>query len=629
MKTKLERSPAFKADLQAEQYRILRTQVPILYGVLSINTGILSFSIYGSVSTTLSTMIPGAFAVLIAIRVVVWLSRQISRPTDARVTRFLNTTTVIAALVSFCLGLWGVALLDSAVGDKPFVPLFIAFGAIACAYCLASLPRAAFSTIFLSTAPVIIALLTSGTPLQHATGVSLLLIFMLILRLIMHQYRYLVDFVKSHAEVKALAYSDMLTGLPNRRAFVERLEAAVDEQYDPTMRTAVAMIDLDGFKAINDTYGHAAGDAVLIKAAERIQSVCKGNMMVARLGGDEFAVLLHGASYEAVEDAGSAIVQLLSKPFLVADLHIRLAASIGLAIDLNDIATPTTLMSQADVALYEVKNSTGNGVLLFAPEMAIRLHRRIIIEQGLRETEPRPQIEVVYQPIFDAQSLQLTTFEALARWNHPTLGPIDPLEFIGVAERTGTITSLSQQIFATAIEEASSWPLPISLSVNLSAVELSQPSTPLAIMSLCHKHNFDPKRLELEVTETSVLSDFDMARQQLELLRKVGIKIVLDDFGSGYASITYLKEITFDRVKIDGELISDIIHSPKARRLLQGILQLCSAVGLPATAEKVECDRQLAILTGLGCSRIQGYLLGRPLSAAAASRIAADVREAA
>jgi EAL domain-containing protein (putative c-di-GMP-specific phosphodiesterase class I) len=284
------------------------------------------------------------------------------------------------------------------------------------------------------------------------------------------------------------------------------------------------------------------------------------------------------------------------------------------------------LISQADVALYEVKHSAGNGALLFAPDMAKRLHRRIAIEQALRETNPRPRIEVVYQPIFDARTLRLTTFEALARWDHPGLGRISPLEFISIAEKTGTIAALSKQIFATAIQDAAHWPSSIGLSLNLSAVELSHPTTPLTIMSLCHRHGFDPGRLEVEVTETTVLADFDVARQQLELLRNTGVRIVLDDFGAGYASISYLKEIAFDRVKIDGELITDIERSDKARRLLQGLLQLCSAVGLPATAEKVEHEKQRTLLTFLGCDRLQGYLLGCPINADAVKELTAIER---
>lgn len=613
-----------RGELQAEQFRILRTQVPILYAVLAINAAILCFSVYGSVAPTPSIIVvPAGFALLIVVRSVIWLTRRES-PDVVRTARYLQSTTLIAAVVSLGLGVWGVTLLHSGVGDQPFVTLFIAFGAIACAYCLASLPQAAFATIFLATTPVIIALLASGVGVQVAEGVNLLLIFLLILRLVVHQFNDLVDRVSIHAQLRMLAYADPLTGLPNRRAFIEQLEQVVSTTAEGHGRASVAMIDLDGFKAINDTYGHAAGDAVLIQAAERIKAACAGCGMVARLGGDEFAALLVGIEDTSlVADIGRTLVAEMNKPFAAAGSQLRLAASIGFATHTEEDASALAVMARADVALYDVKHGGGEDVRLFAPEMGQRLRRRIVIEQSLRATDPRPQIEVAYQPIYDARTRAITGFEALARWNHPTLGPVSPLEFIGVAEQTGTIAALSEQIFTAAIAEAATWPAPIGLSINLSAVDLCRPGTPLTIMALCNLYGFDPRRLEVEVTETAVLSDFDAARDQLELLRRTGIRVALDDFGSGFASISYLKEITFDRVKIDGELVDNIIQSPRSRRLVQGILQLCSAIDMPTTAEKVETEEQLAVLAGLGCDRLQGYLLSRPVSASAARALAA------
>lgn len=619
-----ELPPHLIGNLQAEQYRILRTQIPVLYAVLLINTGILCFSVYGTVHSALSLVIPAVFVALVVVRLIIWLTRRRSpSPTSSLVARQLLSTTVIAGGISLGLGLWGAALLNSAVADKPFVPLFIAFGAIACAYCLASLPRAAFATISLATTPVILALLTSGFRLQEAVGLNLLLIFLLILRLVAHQYDRLVDSVVSHSELKSLGFSDSLTGLPNRRAFIECLTNILAAPLGDSGRVSVAMIDLDGFKAINDTYGHAAGDAVLIQAARRIQSGCTSCRMVARLGGDEFAALIVGVEDpELIVAIGNTLAEEMNKPFAISGAQLRLAASVGFAQHEEDDASAMALISRADVALYEVKHRGGGGARLFTQAMGMRLRRRMVIEQALRETDPSPRIMVVYQPIFDGRTRQITSFEALARWDHPELGPINPLEFIGVAEQIGTIGTLSEQIFSIAIGEAASWTAPLGLSINLSAVDLCRPSTPLMIMSLCSRYGFDPKRLEVEVTETSVLSDFNVARSQLDLLRKSGIRVVLDDFGSGYASISYLKEITFDRVKLDGELIEDIIQSPTARRLVQGILQLCAAISVPITAEKIESEDQLAVLVGLGCDRLQGYLLSQPVSAATAKALA-------
>jgi diguanylate cyclase (GGDEF)-like protein len=619
-----------KGELEAQQFRILRTQIPILYAVLAINTGILCYSIYGSVSASLSLIIPGAFAVLITVRAAIWLARRSIEPAAGRISRYLWSTTLIAAFVSLGLGIWGVILLRSDIGDKPFVPLFIAFGAIACAYCLSCLPRAAFATIFLSTTPVIGSMLTSGLAIQEAAGLNLLLIFLLILRLIGHQYQYVLDGVITHTLLKDLAYTDPLTNLANRRAFIEHLDEQLSETREETSHLSVAMIDLDGFKAINDTYGHTAGDKVLVEAATRIRLVCSDCRMVARLGGDEFAVVVEDADdANRMLGVGQELVSALARPYTVDGSQLHLAASIGLAFHEEGDAVATAIMSRADLALYDVKHAGGGAIRLFQSSMGTRLRRRMQIEQALRETCPSPEIEVVYQPIFDAKTRQIASFEALARWNHPQLGPLNPLEFIGIAEQIGSIAALSEQIFTIAIREAASWSTPIGLSINLSAVDLCRPSTPLMIMSLCKRFGLDPHRLEVEVTETSVLADFDMARDQLELLRSSGIRVALDDFGSGFASISYLREITFDRVKIDGDLIADVTSSAKKRRLIQGILQLCSAIDVPATAEKIESEEQLSVLTGLGCDRLQGYLLSRPVNAQWAQMLASQRRSVA
>ena len=325
---------------------------------------------------------------------------------------------------------------------------------------------------------------------------------------------------------------------------------------------------------------------------------------------------------EIFNDTGTTLVLEMSRPFALSESNLRLSASVGLASHSELDASALAVMSRADVALYEVKNSGGKAMSWFLPSMAARLKRRIIIEQSLRESNPAPTIEVVFQPIFDVQTKKIACFEALARWNHPQLGLIPPLEFIEIAEQTDSIAALSEQIFDAAIREAAGWDSTIGLSINLSGVDLSRASTPLMILSLCNRYGFDPGRLEVEVTETSLLSDFDTAREQLDLLRKTGIRVALDDFGSGFASITYLQQIKFDRVKIDGALIADIIHSRDARRLVQGIIQLCSAIGAPSTAEKVECKEQVAVLGGLGCDRLQGYFLCPPVLADKARELA-------
>jgi diguanylate cyclase (GGDEF)-like protein len=602
-----------QAELQFGQFRSLQRNVPILYSVLAINTFFLAFSFYGTVSKTLSLIVPGIFITLIGIRSVVWLSRRGIDLPLSEISRQLVKTTIVAGVLSGALGTWCVALLFYAdASQKASVPMFIAFGSITCAYCLANVPRAAFATICFAPVLVCGALLWSGVLLQIAMGINLLLVLGLILRFINYQYGDFEESVSIELQMRSLAYLDPLTGLPNRRAFIEAIERAATQYNEGGPGFCLAMIDLDDFKSINDTDGHPVGDEVLIETAARIRTVLGPGDVAARLGGDEFAIVSREFKDEA-DELGQRLATALSAPFLLRRTQIRLAASIGIATCPQDGTERITLMSRADVALYRAKSRGGREVLSFTPDMEESLLRRVKIEQALREIDPYPLVEIVFQPIYDTMSNQITTFEALARWNHPDLGIVEPLEFIDVAERIGVMSGITERIFATAIAEATYWPAQIGLSLNLSGVHLCDFNTPLMIMSLLKRHGLSPDRLEIEITETSMLTDFGAARKILGLLRATGIRIVLDDFGAGYASIGYLKEIAFDRVKIDGEIISDIVGSHRAKVLLDGILRLCAATGIPATAEKVETEEQLLILQELGCDRVQGYLLGRPL----------------
>lgn len=606
-----------KRDLRAEELLGLQRQVPILYAVLGVNTLVLSYTVYGMVPDALALAFPAAFIGLIVCRAGFWLLARPAKPVDDWIVRRLTKMTTLAALVSAAVAAWSVGLLQyPRVAAGPGVPIFIGFGSIACAYCLSSYPRAAFTTIFFAAAPVCFVMLLSGDAPLIATAINLLLIFALFFRLIADHHQHLVKIVTTHARVRSLAYADPLTGAHNRRSFMEALSEATAKSQQGGQGFSLAMIDLDGFKSINDTFGHPTGDEVIIEAARRIHAVCRPGDIVARLGGDEFAVLFFGVGRkERTVGRSEELVTTLSQPFLVDHWQLRVTASVGIATCPEDGESTAEIVSRADLALYEAKRGGGNAALHFAPHMAARLLRRKKIEQSLRDTAPSPQIEVVFQPIHDLATRRIKTMEALARWEHPELGTIGPLEFIEAAERIGVIGDLSKRLFAVAIAEAAWWPADVGLSLNLSAVDLSDSQTGNVILSLLERSNFDPRRLEVEVTETSILKDFDIARRVLETLRARGVEIVLDDFGAGFASIGYLKEITFDRIKIDGEIVSNIVECSRSRQLLDGILRLCTATGTPATAEKIEHEAQMTILTAFGCDRVQGYLLGRPADA--------------
>ena len=379
---------------------------------------------------------------------------------------------------------------------------------------------------------------------------------------------------------------------------------------------AIGMIDLDGFKVINDTYGHRTGDELLVETAKRFRQLDMGDAVIARLGGDEFAVLLRDVG--GPDDAQQRLVRLakvFDAPFIVAGHVFKLRASIGLAHDVSGAVSTLSLINRADLAMYEAKRAHSSAIYLFEPEMEARTRRRILVEQALASEAENDLIVLNYQPIVDAANGRIMAFEALARWTHPTLGVIPPAEFIPLAEQAGMTSRMTMQLLSMALAAAAAWPKSVGLSFNLSAAELNSPSIASRILTMVTEHEFEPGRLAIEVTETALLGDFAAARCALSALQSGGVRILLDDFGAGYASIGYLREIQFDGIKLDGSLIASLIESPAAHDLLVGVLHLCRAIGAPVTAEMVESAGQHDLLRDLGVQKLQGHFLSRALTA--------------
>ena len=414
-----------------------------------------------------------------------------------------------------------------------------------------------------------------------------------------------------------------LTGLANRRAFLRTLGRRTRAlQRGKAEPFALAMVDLDGFKPINDTFGHATGDAVLEEVGVRL-AAASGTALIARTGGDEFALLLPDASEaEGAAVTASAICAALQRPFVVDRREFRISGCCGVALLARGDCDVTQALIRADTALYSAKQKGRAGIAVFSAEMDEINRRRVRIEKALRDRDQRDSIGLLFQPIRDLATGELRAFEALARWEHPELGTVSPAEFIPIAEHISVIERLSDQLLAKAAEEARSWAAPIRLSFNLSAVQLCSAGASEEILAILERIGFTPRRLQVEVTETALLADFAVARDNLKILRAAGTRILLDDFGAGHASISYLREMQFDGIKLDGTLIASIADSLRARRLLKGVLDLCAAMALPCVAEHIECEEQRDLLRELGCRDGQGYLLAAPLSAAEAAELA-------
>jgi diguanylate cyclase (GGDEF)-like protein len=410
-----------------------------------------------------------------------------------------------------------------------------------------------------------------------------------------------------------LAFHDALTGLPNRAVFADHLARTVARADESADHVAVLCVDLDGFKAVNDIYGHPTGDALLIAAAQRLRSAVRGHELVARLGGDEFAVVQAGG--EQPGHAGllaGRVVEALAEPFAIGSETVRISASVGVALFPADAADPESLIKNADMALYRAKADGRGSARFYEAAMDEALRRRRQLEADLRQAIGRGELSVHYQPLADLSSGSILGFEALLRWTHPELGTIGPATFIPLAEESGLILKLGEWVLREACTEAARWTPALKLSVNLSPVQFTQGDLAAEVEAILAETGLDPTRLELEVTEGLLIKDAEKAIVILERLKALGVQISMDDFGTGYSSLSYFRMFPFDKVKIDQSFIRDMIDNPQARAIIRSVIGLGQGLGMPVVAEGVETAAQLEALRAEGCDQVQGYWISRP-----------------
>ncbi|HYD38490.1 MAG TPA: EAL domain-containing protein [Allosphingosinicella sp.] len=410
-----------------------------------------------------------------------------------------------------------------------------------------------------------------------------------------------------------LAFHDALTGLPNRAVFTDHLARTVAQSGECGEPVAVLCVDLDGFKAVNDLYGHPAGDALLIAAAQRLRAAVRGHELVARLGGDEFAVVQAGG--QQPDHAGllaGRILEALAEPFAVGPDTVRISGSVGVALFPADTGEPGNLVKNADMALYRAKAEGRGTVRFYEAAMDEALRRRRQLEADLRQAVDRGELSVHYQPLADLGSGAILGFEALLRWTHGRLGEIGPSTFIPLAEESGLILALGDWVLREACAEAARWTPALKLSVNLSPVQFGQGDLAAEVEAILAETGLDPARLELEVTEGLLIKDPEKAIAILERLKALGVQIAMDDFGTGYSSLSYFRMFPFDKVKIDQSFIRDMIGNPQARAIIRSVIGLGQGLGMPVVAEGVETTEQLDALRLEGCDQVQGYLISRP-----------------
>lgn len=610
------------------QIEAFKRRVPILYAVLVINTAALALTHYGLAPRYLTVDAPLAFSLIMAFRAMHWfnLGKRTIASDEAR--RMIRRTTVLAAVLAIAMLVWGCMLysqsydisdISSGITRRGQAVLYIGLTVIACISLLMHVRFSALLVTLLVIVPFFCFLFTHGTLVERAVAVNLGLVAAAMLYVV---YVFSEDFeslVRSKAELRAisqhqekLANTDSLTGLANRR----KLFLTIDELKANGTSYSLVIIDLDGFKQVNDVYGHPVGDIVLQRVAERISASSLSAFCVSRMGGDEFAIIHPATDRRHVMEICKSIIEACSAPLDVSGLPILVGASIGVTVmhASADRFGHGNAIEYADYALTHAKRNGKGHAELFSPEHEKSIRRAGLVEQCLRAADLRTELRLLFQPIVDSRTRDVVGFEALARWNNPVLGEVSPLEFIAVAERSSVIHALTKTVIEKALAAAADWPSAMRLKLNLSARDISDRTQMLAILSILNASDFSASRITFELTETA-LEDLDVIHSSVAMMRAAGVSLAIDDFGTGYSSLSYVHKLRPTLIKIDRSFVNRLCDdSENSESIIRTIVELCNNIGARSLAEGVETSEQASRLTALHVDEMQGYFFGKPES---------------
>jgi diguanylate cyclase (GGDEF)-like protein len=422
--------------------------------------------------------------------------------------------------------------------------------------------------------------------------------------------------VLAEERVRELAFQDVLTGLPNRRQFDDSLKAALAAPPRSGAAHAVFLLDLNGFKQVNDVHGHGIGDELLIVVAQRLLAAVRDGDLVARFGGDEFAVLArHVAGAEAATNVALRVIQALETPIGIGSVRHQVGVGVGIALAPFDGSTHEEVLRKADVALYRAKAQRRSALRFFEEQMDRGVRERESMERQLRGAMADGSLVTVYQPTVDLQTRRIIGFEAMPRWTHPTLGEVPAARFIPIAEETGLIHELAERILRDGCHTAARWPDQVALALDLYPVQLRDPEFKSRVLSVLSTAGLAPHRLEIEITESALVQELEAVQVMLGGLREAGVRIALDNFGTGYSSLYHLRNFKVDKIKIDRGFIESIISQEESAAIVSALVGLGAGLGLTVAAEGVDATQQRASLLASGCTVGQGHLFGAPVSA--------------
>ncbi|MDZ7603154.1 MAG: EAL domain-containing protein [Hoeflea sp.] len=607
-------------DLLKAQFGVFSSQVPLMYSIVLINAWALAMNFVTVAPAWLAIHVPIGFTLICGVRLLSWWRARHTAPTPEAARKALRQTNLFAFVLSVMLTGWALALFP--YGNAYLqgnIAFFIGITGLGVIICLQQLPSAAFIAAIAINAGFVTWFSLTGVAAFAGMAVNLALVSIALLMVVTVQFRYFAGAVSARRKLETvsqenlrLANLDSLTGLPNRRQFFAHL----DEMFaaNGERRLAVGILDLDGFKPVNDLYGHKVGDSLLVEVGKRLAALTEDNTHIARLGGDEFALTV--ADCPGNEDLlalGERICAALRDPFVLAEANVQISGSIGFAVYPEMADSAHDLYERADYALYQGKRSNRGHAALFANSHVVEIEKDKRIEHALVQADLEQEIEVHFQPIVDIRTGRTIAFEALARWTSPVLGNVPPGQFIPVAERTGLIGPMTRVLLRKALASASRWPDDVGLSFNLSTHDISTSEGAVAIFAIILGSGVDPRRLDFEITETAMMYDFAQAKIAIDMLKALGCGIALDDFGTGYSSLSQLHALPLTKIKIDRSFVTDLNKNPASFKIVKSLLALSSDMGLSCVIEGVETEEEMAVLRTLGGELVQGYFYSRPM----------------
>ena len=604
-------------ELVQSQLRMFTSQVPLLYFMLLTNVIAISYTHFETSPRILTVFGSGLLGLICAVRLSLWVWTKKRKLSTDQVVRRLKGTVVLAGILTVLFLIWAACLLP--YGDayaQGQIAFFVAITVIGCIFCLMHVRPAAFVVTIVGAVPSAALFMSLGRPTFFAMGVNLALVSVAMVYILITHSRDFANMIRLAEENSRLANLDVLTNLPNRRQFFDKLHEWLRNAARNDKRFVVGVVDLDGFKSVNDVFGHVTGDQVLIETGRRLKDISNEGVLLARLGGDEFGIILQGDVSEAqINDYGERICTALRSPFLLSNVTVQIAGSIGFATYPEAGTTPELLFERADYALNHVKQHARGRSVIFSREHEIEIRQFASIERCLRNADLDRELSLNFQPIYDVVRQEVVAFEALARWDSRELGRVPPDEFIPVAERADLINNLTHMLLRKALACARTWPEAVRISFNLSVRDIGSAEATLKIITIIENSGVAPERIDLEVTETALMRDFDKGSECLKALKALGVHIALDDFGTGYSSLSYVHRLPLDKIKIDRSFIKEIETQENCRDIVKSMIDLCRNLKLACVIEGMETKEQAEILRGLGGRMMQGYYFGKPMPA--------------